>query len=130
MRRIVPAILFLLAAASALRAQDTIQSTYTKQEVQIPMRDGKKLFTSIYTPKDTSQKYPILMCRTPYSVGPYGQDKSKEIVGPTDLAMHDGFIVVYQDVRGCYLSEGTFVDVRPHIEKKTGPTVSTWLFFV
>ncbi len=94
---------------------------FDKREAKIPMRDGAKLFTSIYSPKDVSQKFPILMCRTPYSVGPYGEDKYKETLGPSELAMQDGFIVVYQDVRGCYLSEGKFVDVRPHLDKKSGP---------
>ena len=85
------------------------------------MRDGIKLFTTVYAPKDTSQTYPILMQRTPYSVAPYGIDNYRPIVGPSELYTKEGFIVVYQDVRGRYLSEGTFIDVPPHKTKFEGP---------
>src|SRR5882757_3869510 len=61
--------------------EDYVKAHYTKHEYQIPMRDGKKLFTSVYVPKDDSQPYPILMDRTPYSVGPYGEDAYKKSVG-------------------------------------------------
>jgi len=95
---------------------------YTKREVKIPMRDGVELFAAVYSPKDAgakgAQAYPILLCRTPYSVGPYGADSFKSTIGPSDLAMKEGFIVAYEDVRGCYMSGGEFVDVRPQIEGK------------
>src|SRR5690349_18499806 len=58
--------------------EDYVKSHYTKYEYRIPMRDGKRLFTSVYVPKDTSQPYPILMDRTPYNVGPYGEDQYKK----------------------------------------------------
>ena len=77
------------------------------------MRDGKRLFTSIYMPKDQSKKYPILMTRTPYNVGPYGENEYKRTLGQNMLLAKDGFIFVYQDVRGRWMSEGNFVDVRP-----------------
>jgi len=67
-------------------------------------------FTSVYVPKDHSQTYPILMTRTPYSVSPYGVDNYREKLGPSDGFEKDGFIFVYQDVRGRYESEGLFVD--------------------
>ncbi|MBV6497384.1 MAG: CocE/NonD family hydrolase [Acidobacteria bacterium ACB1] len=92
-----------------------IKENYTKREVQIPMRDGVKLFTSIYEPKDQSQKYPIMMSRTPYSVAPYGPDKFKTSLGPDYQFAREGYIFVYQDVRGRWMSEGTFVDVRPEV---------------
>ena len=92
-----------------------IKEHYTKREVQIPMRDGVKLFTSIYEPKDKSQKYPIMMSRTPYSVAPYGPDKFKTLLGPDYQFAREGYIFVYQDVRGRWMSEGTFVDVRPEL---------------
>lgn len=92
-----------------------IKEHYTKREVQIPMRDGVKLFTSIYEPKDKSQKYPIMMSRTPYSVAPYGPDKFKTLLGPDYQFAREGYIFVYQDVRGRWMSEGTFVDVRPEV---------------
>src|SRR5579862_2224837 len=87
---------------------------YTKYEYKIPMRDGVKLFASVYVPKDTTQQYPIIMQRTPYSVAPYGIDNYRNIVGPSEAAEKEGFIFVYEDVRGRYLSEGVFADVRPH----------------
>jgi len=58
-----------------------LKANYTKSEQMIPMRDGVKLFTSIYTPKDTSQKYPIVLSRTPYSCSPYRPDTYKDTIG-------------------------------------------------
>jgi putative CocE/NonD family hydrolase len=86
----------------------------------IPMRDGVKLFTAIYTPKDQSQQYPIMLYRTPYSVAPYGLNEYRTTLGPSNLFQQEKFIFVYQDVRGKLMSEGEFVDVRPHNPKKTG----------
>ncbi len=86
------------------------------------MRDGVKLFTSVYVPKDRSTTYPIMLNRTPYSVGPYGVDNYRAALGPSDHFMKDGFIFVYQDVRGRYMSEGTWVEVRPHNPKKSAKT--------
>ena len=97
-----------------------IRENYTKTERLIPMRDGKKLFTSIYIPKDQSREYPILLSRTPYSVAPYGEDKYKTSLGPSALFIREGYIFVYQDVRGRWMSEGDFVDVRPYIPNKKG----------
>jgi len=94
---------------------------YTKYDYRIPMRDGVKLFTSVYVPKDTAQPYPIMLERTPYSVAPYGVDNYRPTVGPSDLFTKEGFIVAYQDVRGRYLSEGTFIDVPTHKTKLEGP---------
>src|SRR6266481_6414509 len=102
---------------------DYIKANYTKREVQIPMRDGVKLFTSIYEPKDTSQKYPILLSRTPYTVAPYGPDKFKPQLGPNELFAREGYIFVYQDVRGRWMSEGEYEDVRPYIPHKTGTQI-------
>src|SRR6267143_2582834 len=79
---------------------------YTKYEYRIPMRDGVKLFTVVYVPKDLAKPYPMLMSRTPYSVAPYGIDNYRPVVGPTEAAEKEGFIMVYQDVRGRYMSEG------------------------
>jgi uncharacterized protein len=95
-----------------------VRERYTKQEVQIPVRDGVKLLTSIYVPKDTSRKYPILMMRTPYSVAPYGKDAFRFQLGPSRYFSDEGYIFVYQDVRGCYMSEGTFVNMTPHLDQK------------
>ena len=96
------------------------RSHYTKYEYRIPVRDGVKLFTSVYVPKDLAQPYPIIMQRTPYSVGPYGIDNYRPVVGPSQAAEKEGFIFAYQDVRGRYLSEGTFIDVPSHKTDLTG----------
>lgn len=98
---------------------DYIKANYTKREVRIPMRDGVKLFTAIYEPKDQSQKYPILMNRTCYAVKPYGANEFRTLLGPNELFAKEGYIFVYQDVRGRWMSEGEFEDVRPDIENKT-----------
>ena len=92
---------------------------YTKQEVTIAMRDGTKLHTTIYSPKDTSKKYPILMQRTPYSSAPYGDEKMKTKIGPNIHLMKEGNIIVYQDVRGRWMSEGVYDNMRAYIPNKT-----------
>lgn len=102
---------------------DYIKNNYSKREVMIPMRDGIKLFTSIYEPKDTSQKYPILLDRTPYTVTPYGADKYKFSLGPDELFAREGYIFAYQDVRGRFMSEGEYEDVRPYIPNKKGQQI-------
>ncbi len=99
---------------------DYIKKNYTKSEVMIPMRDGVKLFACIYEPKDKKQKYPIMFDRTPYSVGPYGLNNYKTSLGPDELFAREGYIFVYQDVRGRYMSEGVYEDVRPYIPNKKG----------
>src|SRR5215471_19336757 len=99
---------------------DYIKQNYTKSEVMIPMRDGVKLFACIYEPKDKTQKYPIMFDRTPYSVGPYGPDNYKTLLGPDELFAREGYIFVYGDVRGRYMSEGVYEDVRPYIPNKKG----------
>jgi putative CocE/NonD family hydrolase len=100
-----------------------VAAAYDKREVRIPMRDGVQLFTSIYTPKSRPGPLPILLQRTPYSVRPYGPDAFRDSVGPSPEVMQDGYIVVYQDVRGRYMSEGTFENMRPHVPKakRRGP---------
>jgi len=97
---------------------------YTKQEVYVTMRDGVKLFTAIYTPKGAGakQKYPILMQRTCYSVAPYGPGSYPARLGPSETMMKQGYIFVYQDVRGRWKSQGTFTNMTPIIDKKKGKT--------
>ncbi|CDM65259.1 CocE/NonD family hydrolase [Pyrinomonas methylaliphatogenes] len=127
---LVAQILVLLALFSvhvtaqqqAASAASEVRASYEKSEYQIPMRDGVKLFTVVYSPRDKSKKYPILLNRTPYGVGPYGPDAYKTSLGPSPLFMKEGYIFVYQDVRGRYMSEGEFVNMRPHKEQKSGPT--------
>lgn len=118
---ILSVFVFCLAAFAQQGQQPTelakyIQENYTKRELYITARDGVRLFTSIYEPKDKSQKYPILLNRTPYTVAPYGADKFRQSLGPSELYAKEGYIFVYQDVRGRWMSEGEFVDVRPDID--------------
>lgn len=94
----------------------SVQDHYTKSEYRIPMRDGVRLFTIVYAPKDTSQTYPFLINRTPYSVVPYGPDDYPTRVGPSEEFEKSGYIFVDQDVRGRYMSEGKFVEMRPEID--------------
>src|SRR5208282_3239250 len=96
----------------------SIKEHYTKYEYRIPMRDGVRLFTSIYVPKDSSRPYPFLINRTPYSVGPYGVDQYRKNLGPSPEFDKAGYIFVNQDVRGRYMSEGKFTEMRPHIDNK------------
>lgn len=115
-------IIFLLFSFS-LNAQnsndaDFIRSNYSKKEVYISMRDGVKLFTAIYSPKDSSVAYPILMERTPYSCNPYGDNNFPKRLGPNSDLMKGKYIFVYQDVRGRYKSEGDFKEMTPAIDDK------------
>ncbi len=98
-----------------------IRENYDKEEVRIPMRDGAELFTAIFSPKDKGRTYPFLMKRTPYSVAPYGENSFPAILGPSDVLTKGGFIFVLQDVRGTYMSEGTFKNMTPHLPEKSGP---------
>ncbi len=114
--------IFFIAFASTSLAQAPapsfdVKAHYTKYEHYIPMRDGKRLFTQIYVPKDTSKPYPFLMTRTPYSLLPYGVDQYKTRLGPHEAFDRAGYIFVSQDVRGRYLSEGDFQEMTPHIDK-------------
>ncbi len=77
------------------------------------MRDGKRLFTAIYTPKVQSKKYPILLNRTPYAIGPYGEDQFPPKLRPTEAFAKAGYIFVFQDVRGKFMSEGEFINMTP-----------------
>jgi len=107
-------ILFYITTTAQNPDSLYVAQNYNKYEFQIPMRDGIKLFTAVYVPKDTSEKYPIMISRTPYSIDPYGIDSVAFILGPSRKFTKEKFIFVYQDVRGRFMSEGEFVDVRPN----------------
>lgn len=107
------------ASTETMPLESYIRLHYTKQEHMIPMRDGVKLYTAVYLPRDTSQSYPIIMKRTPYSCAPYGADKLPASLGPSEHFARAGYIFVNQDVRGRFLSEGTFQQVTPHIVNKS-----------
>lgn len=114
---LVPALFHALAARPGY-----FESGYTKKEYRIPMRDGKKLFTAVYAPRDGGRTYPILLHRTPYGVAPYGSDQYPTVLGPSREMSEEGFIFVYQDVRGRMMSEGEFVNMTPHRPEKDDPS--------
>src|SRR6266481_1748763 len=118
--------------ASSSTAVDAafVRENYSKYEYRIPMRDGVKLFTSVYVPKDViaeGKTYPILLQRTPYNVAPYGVDKYRASVGPSEHFAREKFIVVYQDVRGRFMSEGDYTIIRPHKPAKGPNDTVEWL---
>jgi len=98
-----------------------VREHYTKKSYHVPMRDGVRLYTIVYSPKDTSRTYPMLMMRTPYSIAPYGDNDYRGSLGPSGHFLTEKYIFVYQDVRGCYMSEGTFENMRPQRTKYNGP---------
>lgn len=94
------------------------KDNYTKIERMISMRDGVKLYTAIYVPKDNTEKHPFLMVRTPYSCAPYGENNYRNRLGPNALFKDEAYIYVYQDVRGRHMSEGNFQEMTPAIDNK------------
>ena len=107
----------------SLQAQglEFVKTNYIKYDFRIPMRDGTKLFTSVYVPKSQAERWPILLQRTPYGVAPYGKDAYPETLGPSPKLARDNFIFVYQDVRGRNMSEGEFRNMRPELDGKHDP---------
>jgi putative CocE/NonD family hydrolase len=126
MRRAISALVFAVSILTTpLVAQNRpdapefdTKEHYTKYEYRIPMRDGVRLFTAVYVPKDSSRAYPFLIDRTPYSVGPYGVDQYRSQLGPSPEFDKAGYIFVFQDVRGRFMSEGQFLEMRPHVDNK------------
>jgi putative CocE/NonD family hydrolase len=115
------AFLFACSFLSAVAADFTIESNYSKTEYQIAMRDGVKLYTAVYAPRGDSRRLPILLTRTPYGAGPYGPTHYPAHLGPLSFA-EEKFIFAYQDVRGRFMSGGQFVDIRPIKEAFDGAT--------
>ena len=126
MKKIFTLFLVLATACSSAFAQTpyVVKDHYTKKDVYITMRDGVKLFTSVYIPNDASakNKYPMMMQRTCYSIAPYGETKYPGSLGPSSYMMKEGYIFVYQDVRGRYKSEGTWTNMTPVIDNKKSKT--------
>ncbi|MCW5868256.1 MAG: CocE/NonD family hydrolase, partial [Candidatus Eremiobacteraeota bacterium] len=123
MKRI--AIFMLLTWSAAAQAPDpareraqAIHAGYGKYEFRIPARDGKRLFTSVYVPNGVhfGKKYPILLMRTPYSAAPYGLDRYRDSLAPIIDYEKEGYIFAFQDVRGRWMSEGEFVNMRPCLD--------------
>src|SRR6202453_1606722 len=112
----------MLAQAPGPNEEEFIKTHYAKYEYRIPMRDGVKLFVSVYTPQAGAFKdrgpYPFLMTRTPYSCGPYGEDQMPKRLGVSEELLESGYIFVCGDARGRYQSEGVFQEMSPHIDDK------------
>ena len=127
MKKIYVLILILFPFVTLAQSADSVWfvNNYTKKEISISMRDGVKLFISVYQPKDNSEKHPILMERTPYSCAPYGKDQYRPFwINHLIQYCKKGYIMVIADVRGRWMSEGTFVDVRPfNPNKKTNKDI-------
>ena len=111
-----------VVAQEPSQLESYIRLHYSKHEHMVPMRDGVKLMTSVFIPRDATKTYPMLMKRTPYNVAPYGEDKYPAKLGPSEHFVKAGYIFVNQDVRGRFASEGEFLQVTPHIANKTKPT--------
>ena len=125
MRKIICSLLLILSVfvTIAQNEQDSawIRDNYTKLEQYIPMRDGIKLFTTMYLPNDKSEKHPVLMMRTPYSCSPYGANFSSRLWGGHwKYYARENYIIILQDVRGKWMSEGEFMDIRPFNKNKSG----------
>lgn len=117
MKRLVTTFLILLVSLSAFAGggKTYTLSDYEKLEIQIPMRDGVKLFTSVYQPKEAHPDSPIIITRTPYGVGPYGEGFRRDLYEDRSWSnfVKAGYVIVFQDVRGRYLSEGSFTNIPP-----------------
>jgi putative CocE/NonD family hydrolase len=112
-------ILFVFSCTPSAQENKFLEENYTKKEYRIEMRDGVKLFTAVYSPKDASEKYPIIIWRTPYGVGPYGEDNFPVYRRYTwQHFIEEKYIIVFQDVRGMFMSEGDFVNMTPYIPEK------------
>src|SRR5262249_4306930 len=115
----------VLAPAAPAQPTYDVKAHYVKRELSIPMRDGVKLFTIVYSPRDTTKKYPLLMTRTAYGIAPYGADAYRAVLGPNNEFAKEGYISVYQDTRGKFKSEGEFVHHVPYVKGSTTPNEST-----
>ncbi|NSL85634.1 CocE/NonD family hydrolase [Chitinophaga sp. Mgbs1] len=128
MKHIITGVLGLLLtiSAAARSAADSVwvHASYSKKETYIRMRDGVRLFTTIYSPKDNTGKHPILLSRTPYSSAPYGEALMPALWNSYWITYaREGYIIVVQDVRGRWMSEGQFADIRPFNPAKQGTDI-------
>ena len=126
MRRILVAFLCAVGLLGCKQAEiidsQWLEDNYTKCEVMIPMRDGVGLYTAVYEPMFRDEP-PVLLVRTPYSCAPYGRGWKDDLTSYMQEFLRNGYVVVFQDVRGRYMSQGEFVNVRPYIPEKTGSQI-------
>ena len=115
---VISTIVFFNSCSQTNSETDYLKTNYDKTEYRIPMRDGVKLFTIVYSPKNKSEEYPVLLMRTPYNVAPFGGNELRRIIVPSKSFIREGYIFVFQDVRGKFMSEGDFVNMRPYKPNK------------
>ena len=119
MKRLTTFLALLLCMSTFGQVKNNfVKENFTKTDTLIGMRDGMKLYTVIYTPRTTTTKMAILLERTPYSAGPYGDTNYARRIGPNPTLSKEPYIFVYQDVRGRYMSEGTNLEVTPNLANK------------
>ena len=122
---LVSIVVMLFVSITPAQSPYDVRAHYVKREVYIPMRDGVKLFTIVYSPRDTTARYPILMTRTAYGIAPYGADQYRTVLGPNNELAKEGYIFVYQDTRGKFKSDGDFVHHVPYVKGSSHPNEST-----
>ncbi len=137
MRKIITLIILIIISAGLMAQNgkevtlEWLKENYTKREVMVPMRDGVRLYTAVYEPVGAIEAKPVMLVRTPYSLKPYGfeygDEPSKDrfpyssgIWGDLLNYAADGYVIVFQNVRGTFLSEGDFENIRPHVSGKSG----------
>ena len=116
---ILSALYIFTTSSYAHVTRSWLEENYHKSEVMIPMRDGISLYTAVYSPVHAEGR-PVIMTRTPYSCAPYGDGWHHDLTGKMSEFVQNEYIVVYQDVRGRFMSGGEFMNVRPYNPYKQG----------
>jgi putative CocE/NonD family hydrolase len=107
------------APASAAAVRKPSADDFDRSEVQIPMRDGTRLHTLIFSPKGVSANLPFVLTRTPYGIANAGRALGTSYAELAD----EGYIFVFQDIRGRFGSDGQFVMLRPMRDKSDASAI-------
>ena len=99
-----------------------LEDNYTKKEAMVQMRDSVSLYTSVYEPIGATDR-PVLIVRTPYSCAPYGSGWKGDLTEYMQEFIRNNYIIVFQDVRGRYMSEGEYLNIRPYIRQKASSEI-------
>jgi uncharacterized protein len=114
---LIGALALSVASPQHAPTDSDLHEVFTKQDAMIPMRDGVRLHTEIYVPKNSMQSLPFLLTRTPYGLNDDEKGFARGFNAYKEL-IPDGYIFVFQDIRGRYQSGGQFVMLRPPRDKK------------
>ena len=121
MSKFLTYILFIITLISCTSEtvidQQWLEQNYTKKEAMVQMRDSVSLYTSVYEPIGATDR-PVLIVRTPYSCAPYGTGWKGDLTEYMQEFLRNNYIIVFQDVRGRYMSEGEYLNIRPYIRQK------------